>query len=224
MRNPWADLPRVAPFVLPDDRPFVEAFNHWWPRGSHHHLDLTMFPDPFVGRRTAPIVMLARNPGIGGGADRRLHRSRSDLKRIMRQQLTASPGRATHTYLLPEFEGTPGGKWWRSALRYLADDGINDATLAKSVLAIEFHGYHSTGYSTMPVTLPSQHYGFWLVRQAMDRGALILLVRGRRDWTIAVPELLDYDGLLANRNPRSASVSPGTYGTSGYRRIRALLD
>jgi len=224
MKNPWLKLPRRPPYVLPDDRPYVEEFNQWWPARHHHHINLEMFPDPFVGARDAPVVVLARNPGIGGAADRRLHRSRTDLLAVMRRQLTSPPTRARHTYLLDEFAHSPGGRWWRGALARLEEDGIERSVLLSGVLAVEFHGYHSETYTTMPITLPSQRYGFWLVDEAIASGAVIVMMRGQRDWSIAVPDLSQYERIVVNGNPRTSSISPATYGAKGYGLIRSALS
>lgn len=142
----------------------------------------------------------------------------------MRQQLTAAPARSRHTYLLDEFSRSPGGRWWRRALARLEEDGIERSVLLSEVLAIEFHGYHSESYTTMPVTLPSQRYGFWLVEAAIARGAVIMMMRGQRDWSIAVPKLSQYQRVILNRNPRSSSISPATCGTRGYQLIHSTLS
>ena len=61
---------------------------------------------------------------------------------------------------------------------------------------IEFHGYHSKSWIAPLVTFPSQHFGFRLVRQAMDRGALIVLGQAMRYWYAAVPGLHDYENKI----------------------------
>ena len=40
--------------------------------------------------------------------------------------------------------------------------------------------------------MPSQEYGFNLVRQAVERGALIIGLRSERLWKEAVPALTDH--------------------------------
>ncbi len=67
--------------------------------------------------------------------------------------------------------------------------------LSHCVLNVEFHGYHSVRWSALPVTLPSQWFGFSLVEQAIDRGAVIVLTRAAREWRVAVPGLASYPRL-----------------------------
>jgi hypothetical protein len=75
-RNPWLDLPEEPPFVLPGDRPHVEAFNRHNAdsAGRKYRLDLHLMPEPFNGNRQAKLVLLNRNPGLSSG-DLRVHRN-----------------------------------------------------------------------------------------------------------------------------------------------------
>ena len=59
--NPWMELPSRAPYVLSSDRPFVEAFNKHADEAKR--LDLDLLPEPFMGNRSAPLVVLGLNPG-----------------------------------------------------------------------------------------------------------------------------------------------------------------
>jgi len=75
-------------------------------------------------------------------------------------------------------------------VRGVADElGCDASELADRVLAVEFHGYRSKKWPALPVTLPSQWYGFQLVREAIARKAFVVILRGERDWKVAVPEL-----------------------------------
>ncbi len=76
MKSPWSNLPDERPWVLPEDRPYVDAFNRHMQRNRNYLIDLELFPEPCLGNRQAPVVVLNRNPGIGEG-DRLVHR-RSD--------------------------------------------------------------------------------------------------------------------------------------------------
>ena len=84
------------------------------------------------------------------------------------------------------------GEWWRRCVRQLVLAGQPLEHLARSVLSVEFHGYHSPSFAPIPITLPSQWFGFSLVEQAIARGATVVMTRGRREWEVAVPELMSY--------------------------------
>ena len=211
MQNPWIDLPGAAPYVLPGDQPHIKVFNSYMkPR---FRLDTNLMPQPFVGNRQAPLVILSRNPGAEG------HHNDAYADAI-KTNLTSEAPDQLFPALEVRFEMTQGAKWWGSCLDVVASKmGSKISQLAGRVQAIEFHGYHSRSWRALPITLPSQRFGFWLVEQAMIRRATIVVVRGQRDWTIAVPNLGSYPLLVPIKNPRSASISPGNCGTKGFRRV-----
>jgi hypothetical protein len=53
--NPWQELPHSPPYVLPDDRAPVAAFN--LKSTETTKCDLNLFPEPFFGRPDAPVVI-----------------------------------------------------------------------------------------------------------------------------------------------------------------------
>src|ERR1700674_3500503 len=61
--NPWLAVPSEPPYVLPCDSEIVHAYN------SKHsdencRLRLNVLPEPFIGFRTAPVLLLNLNPGF----------------------------------------------------------------------------------------------------------------------------------------------------------------
>jgi hypothetical protein len=68
VENPWLHLPTEPPYVLHGDRECVEEFNSALNDSQHkHYLQLNeILPEPFVGAKDAPVLLLSNNPGIGG--------------------------------------------------------------------------------------------------------------------------------------------------------------
>ena len=114
------------------------------------------------------------------------------------------------------------GRWWRRCFGALIDRGHEPDELARKVLAVEFHGYRSLDRQPIPFTLPSQHFGFELLRSAMRRQATIVVTRGLRQWEVAIPELAQYGYLVRLKNARSATISPGTAPAGGSVSFSAL--
>jgi hypothetical protein len=219
--NPWLELPTRPPYVLPADRPHVEAFNRQQAK-SAYRLKLEMIPEPFMGPRDARLVFLNRNPGAGEG-DPELHRANRRYVAALRANF--DPDRDGHLgpALLSEFEDTPAGRWCRRSFKALIQHAGSTEELARKMLSVEFHGYHSKSWCPIGITLPSQHYGFWLVECAIRRGATIVIARGRRDWEVAVPALYGYEGVVTMRNPQNSAVTPGNCDPGGFERIIAAL-
>lgn len=155
MLNPWKRLPASPPYVLLEDRPFVDAWNQI--RAAHKprvRLRLGVLPEPFVGPRDAPLVILGRNPGWSGTEPRD---QVGALGKALRGNLTDDARRHVHPWFLDTFTRTDGGQWARKAfLPVSAASRVSFEDLARRVLSVEFHAYHSRDWAPLPVTLPSQ--------------------------------------------------------------------
>jgi hypothetical protein len=217
--NPWPALPEKPPFVLPDDAPFLAAYNRF--ASARNSIDLRMIPEPWVGDIRATVVVLNLNPGIGGDEDLRWHR-RLSYRAILRATLERRRSQYPLHHLDPWIADCPGARWWRRCLKQVIAATSVEAT-ARLVVGMEFHGYHSMSYAALPVTLPSQRYVFTALRAALARGAVIVSVRGLPAWSVAVPELVGYRRLWRVRNPRMASVSTKNVGDTGFKAVVAAV-
>lgn len=213
MDNPWLELPDREPFVLPMDRVLVDAFNARV--DPERRLDLTVLPQPFLGRRDANLVVLGRNPGSRGWTT-------GSYADALREDLRSINGTALPP-LRPAFVHDDG-RWWGKCFKaVLAETGKSSSWLADRVLSVEFHGYHSERYRRMREPFPSQRYGFWLVEQAVRRGATVVVMRGERDWKDSVPALQASEAVVL-RNPRSATISPRNCGHDGFQRVLGAIE
>lgn len=180
--NPWRNLPETGPFVVEYDLPITEAFNR--KASAQHRLHFDLIPEPYLGNPLAPVVLLNANPGypangivpdFGGGF---LVAARANL-------LHAHPD--WPLYLLDPALPSMGGNWWNRRLRPLANAVGGFQRVAQLVFVAETHGYHSVNYKT--IALPSQRYTRELVLAAMQRDAVIIVMRARKVWLELVPEL-----------------------------------
>jgi hypothetical protein len=201
IQNPWERLPQLAPFILPEDAARVASFNESAPEDLRLHLDV--LPEPFVGRREAPVVLLNLNPGYSPEGPR-FHGDPSFAARL-RRNLLHLPAEYPLYLLDPEVTG-PGHDWWKSKLRHLIKQ-VGYRGVANGVLCVEYFPYHSRRFKHGRLSLPSQQYSFSLVREVLERQAVVILLRGRRLWFRAVPELQSYP-LYRVKNWRKPTISP----------------
>jgi hypothetical protein len=199
MDNPWRAVPPGPPYVLLDDKPHLDAFNHHRLKQNDdaHRLELDQPPAPFIGDlATAKVVVFGLNP----------HTARQPDEQYVARSLRAL-AQADHEYpfwpLAPDLSRHPDcGGWTKRLLGPLVD---HREKVAQSIALVNFHGYRSRSWAKLGVTLPSQCYGFEQVRSVIDRQALIVVVFGWQDWTVAIPELLDYEGVrFVKKRPRPA--------------------
>ena len=217
--NPWTALPDQPDFVLPNDVEAVEAHNSRVTDPNRRFV-LDLLPEPFLGTPHADIVMLNLNPGFSE-EDYAAHRSPvfSDAcRRMLSHDLQDWP-----LYLLdPRFKDESGAQWWRKRLRALQEAVGGFEPIAHRMLVIELFGYHSRSFQAPRLEPPSVAYGVDLARQAMTRGAMIILMRARRAWLAHLPELADYPDLHQLKNPQSPYMSAGNCPT-GFDRAVDLL-
>ncbi|MGO9752275.1 MAG: hypothetical protein ACLP22_12365 [Solirubrobacteraceae bacterium] len=210
LRDFWDRPPTEPPYVHRDDLPYVAAYNRICIEehaGWRYYLHTDLIPEPFLGPRNAKLVILNKNPSLDE-ADRALHSHPGAYREALLGNLR-SPNQG-FPHLLPgaPFEHSHSGRWWRRTLRLLVDETGSPAALASRIVAVEFHGYHAHKYRAIPVTLPSQYYGFELVRAAIGRGAVVVVMRGHKEWDVAVPELRDHPRVLRGKS-QNAAITPG---------------
>jgi hypothetical protein len=177
-------------------------------------------PKPFLGYHDAPVVVLMSNPGIDP-ADRTI--DRSWLTPANRESLTAPNGTAIYS-LSERVASTPGGIFWRSFTKGLLAARRDYEVLARRILAVQLHGYHSRRPGRPRETLPSQHFQFSLVRSAMNRKAVIIVAYGGPSWYMHLPELRRYDKTVIKVSPQTRSIGLGNLTPEGRRLVMAALD
>jgi len=212
--NPWENLPSHANFVLAEDAAAVCAFNE--SAAPAVRFDLSLFPEPYFGRRDAPIVLLTLNPG-GGPRDPETHANPA-FSSAARASLVHALNPVAFLHL-QQPASTPGGAWWRRIAKPLIEATDLEA-VARSMLCVQYVGYHSERFGSRSLRLPSQAYGFELVRSAIRRHAIVVCMRSWHLWSAAVPELTTYAPVYKVRNVRNPVISPANL-PDGY---NALLE
>ena len=208
MQNPWTDLPTERPYVLATDANALERFNVG--TTERHRFDLSLFPEPFFGARNAPVVVLNLNPGWSPG-DAAVH-AQERFAEMSRRSLKHALQPYPFLHLQPTGQ-TPGGDWWRQRTRELSED-VGFDLVATKLACIQFAAYHSKEYAPASPRLPSQNYSFSLVREAIARGAEIVVMRSVTLWLSAVPELATYGRLHRGANPRAPYRTRGNLKAS----------
>lgn len=219
--NPWLALPEQKPFVLSGDAPNLQPYSEY-PTPTAYRLHL--LPLPFQGRPNAPVVILGLNPGYDVGDETKQTTDyfiETNFRNYRHDPTLPYP----LFFLDPEIEGESSGKgqqWWYRRLKHLRVL-YEDKLLAQALLSVQYVPYRSTSYKQARHHLPSQEYGFELVRQAIRRNALIIGLRSARLWKEAVKELDGYGRFFTASNPRNPVLNEQQLGR-GYTELRAELD
>src|SRR3954462_3441794 len=109
----------------------------------------------------------------------------------------------------------------RSSSGYFFGAGIAE-TVPLPRMKSWLRGLRQTRPGSLRLLLPSQAYGFSLVARAVDRGAVIVLMRSRALWLNSVAGLASAD-VLELKVPRSAYVTAENLSAGGFERSCAAL-
>jgi hypothetical protein len=206
-----------APYVYEPDRTAVAGFNA---RASDtHRIQTDVLPEPFLGRKDAPIVLLNLNPGF----DEHAHLTYADryTRDAWRKNVLHEPLAYPFYFLDPQVSHAGGARWWKKKLKELIQIA-EEQTVANTILCIEYFPYPSRNFKPMRVPLESQRYSFDLANQAIDRNAVMVLMRGKKLWEHAVPRLMEYPRFFTLNSPQNVAVSRKNC-VEGFPEIEAIL-
>jgi hypothetical protein len=215
--NPWLSLPSDEPRVLSADFALIEAFNDGRSIAAGRY-DLSLWPEPFFGRPDAPVVLLALNPGLG--PDDHITHAQDRFGERVRASLAhqLEPWPFLHLQSQPTL---PGEVWWHRITTPLRE-AVGVEQLSRSLLCVQFFPYHSKVFRSGGLRVPSQDYGFGLVRAAIDRGAVIVVMRSWKLWVNAVPALEGAREVVRVRNPRNPTLSAANLG-AGFSKVVNII-
>jgi hypothetical protein len=182
-------------------------------------LKLNHLPVPWIGDpRTASVLLLALNPGWKPDTDALEHGIYTEENR----RCLTFQSRVPLFSLDARLAGTPGHSWWSQRLRLLIER-VGLERVQAGVACVEWFPYHSPAFRRLPLVLPSQAYGFRLVGRAIERGAVIVLMRSRAYWFQSVPNHATAK-FLELKVPRSPYMTPANLTPAGFERVCSALQ
>jgi hypothetical protein len=216
MENPWHKLPLEQPYVLPEDKADVEQFN--FRRGSKDDfkIRLEILPEPYLGRPNSPVVVLNLNPGFNS-KDSKQH-AEPRFAELSRGNLLHREAMYPFYLLDPTIDRT---FWWEKKLKDLIRE-FSQQIVSNNVLCVEFFPYHSRKFKNCGRVLHSQQYSFWLVRQAIQRDAVILIMRSERRWLDQIPELESYPRRYTASSVQNPMITKKNFGEGFSAAVRAI--
>lgn len=191
-----------------------------------------LLPEPFIGRpETAKVIFLALNPGYAIGhspdhdtSDEKWHRD-SKYRKLIIDNLAQIEVDYPYYYFNedPYFANTPGHQWCKTRFKELINESkqkdISVKKLSQRIACIQYHGYHSSKYSSFGKKLPSQAQTLDFVKSAMDNETLIVIMRSQKIWFGAIDGLKDYPNKIILKNFRNPTISRGNMQYGEFDRI-----
>jgi len=180
-------------------------------------LILDLSPTPFYGNvKKSKILLLNGNPSVDKVHD---YKDEADASYLREFAACLSQSDSAKMFSVwPEFSSSSHYRWWNQhllpnvdsemRLRVFGSEERARVFFAENISVVEYLGYRSksTPWFYGNTILPSQEYGFHLVREAMQDRKLILIMRSKKLWEAAVPGLKDYP-CLRLRSSQNVTLS-----------------
>lgn len=206
--NPWESLNNNRPFVLASDIQIIEDHNNNPKTNENHKIHTELYPEPFLGNPDADVVLLNLNPGFSPD-DSNFHQSNEYFIQQARKNLLHKSDHGF--YLLDEkIKEAPGYTWWNNKLKALIEK-CGREQVAQNLLCVELFPYHSKKFKKI-APLKSQKYAFNLLKKAIKRNAIIIIMRSEELWIESVPEIkiaIERKQCSSLKNPQSVYLTKG---------------
>jgi hypothetical protein len=205
---------------LTSDKTFVDDFND--SVTEDFKIRLEVLPEPYLGNVESEIVLLNGNPGFSELDI--LFYEKKEVRALWRKNILHEPMEYPFYLLAPPLRDEPGPRWWRRRLKQLIRDGEDKLrVVANHICCIEFFPYHSRRLKFSGQLLDSQKYGFDLVEKAIDRGAVIVIMRSAELWLSAVPRLGKYKRVYRLNSVQNVAISLKNC-PNGFAKIIKVLE
>lgn len=233
--NPWKELTEKIEqnfFQLIDensldaDKIVIENFNE--KQTDIFKLRTSMMPAHFTGNiLKSKILLLATNPGYVEKEVENFYRNPKFIKeRIM--DLTFS----SDSFISKDEEQIQESPYWNQKLRWLIEE-VGFDNVSKNISLMQFNPYHSIKFREVAKKyfkntnstnyLKSQNYGFQLLKYCINKDKLIVVLRSKKAWFKAVPELIEYEQngkVITIKNKKQPSLSPNNFETeNGFNKL-----
>lgn len=217
MRNPWLELPKGPPHILPEDLAIIQRSKT---TPAKLGLRLEVLPVPYLGNPIeAKILLLCLNPGFSQ-QDLRVYDNdpKCNEENIKTLTFESNP---PFFYLNQKFSDTGGYKWWSKILKEcLARFG--EDRVSHKFMCLQYIAYHSVTFINPPSILESQNFTFDLLRKAMNQEKIIVVMRSKKLWIRAVPKLENYP-YIELKNYRRPFISKRNMKEGDFERIVVAL-
>ena len=221
MKNPWLNFNISGDMVHQLDRDSFSLHNA--SVVADYKFLPQLAPEPWIGDPEAKLLVLLANPGATRGDVLGKKQEGADLiNQLSIANLNHSIKDYPHFFFNPILEGTDGHTWYKKRFGHLIE-ATSAQNVSKKVLSCELVPYHSFSWKKPRVMPPTQSYTFEIVRNAIERGAVILIGRGKADWFKNVPELSKYKRYFQPASAQCAYISPKNYGKN-YREILSSIS
>ena len=202
MKNPWLNI-SIKDTQANCDKDFLQKL----PAKIYSRFEFRTLPEPFHGNPNANVYILNGNPAAND-VDLNYINQPSYEKEILEElkHLNADFLWLRQTETIVDSKGVPypAYKWWKARTKELRIENT-----CPNLFCIEAFPYHSKNAKDfMKIgNLPSNEYTDELIRDAINKGKFIILMRCRKYWFERIPELMGYEKVLTLSSQQSVCLT-----------------
>lgn len=212
-KNPWEAIPKTSPHILEEDLTMLGKMG-MDPKDLGWRTEL--IPVPFMGDyNKASIILLCLNPGFNEKLD--FQDYSNDYYYQENMKTLAMKSNYPFFCLDPKISFSGAFIWWAKILKTLIDQ-FGSRHLSNKLMCLQYLAYHSTTYTDPLGYLPSQNYTFGLLKQAIKDRKTIVIMRSKKLWFRAVPELMACP-YMELKNYRRPFLSSGNMAAGDYEKL-----
>ena len=221
MKNPWLDLTidKNGKYILDIDRETILKLQK--SLNEKYELRLELFPAPFDGDPKAPVYLLNLNPGFGENDKNEMSRIQEFVFKNLRHQPMEYP----FCSLNPKLNGTGGNIWWIKILGPLLRKINNDKLVSQKIFCVEYFPYHSKSFNAN-ILVPSQEYNIYLIKKAIQKNKVFIIMRREKDLYSLIPELKEHQkrGMVFScKNKQRPWISEKNIEKDGFNKIVEMM-
>lgn len=170
---------------------------------------------------TAEIILLSLNPGYSDQDDD-FHKN-DDFKKIIFENSNHTSKEYPFFPFNPPIKDSPVAKYWKKRLRELISHS-SEEILSNKICCIEYFPYHSKKYRHLKISSISKDYNKKLVENCIQRKALIIIMRAKRQWLSLVEDLKGYKNCFTVHSFANPAITKNNLGEKTFAEIFKKLE
>ena len=242
INNPWTELInnmnknyqlKDKCYALNREIEIIDSFNRSLSDNNYelYKIHTHIHPSHYTGNiLKAKIILLATNPGYNKNEESSLYKNPVFHKEVF-DNLTF----LNKSMLSSDVHRRNQSSYWYNKLKRLINETSFDI-ISENIAKIQFFPYHSVKYRSISKKhfinhrspyLDSQLFGFEIIKDAIKKGKLIIVLRSKKEWFKAIKDLEQYEKkgmVLEIKNKRQPYLTPNNFeNSSDYQKIKESL-